>query len=214
MKSGESISPVMRRLAAYVAAARRRALPPAVTIRTKCHVLDTIAAMVSGAALPPGKSALAYVRTLGGHAQSTVAGSRIVTSATNAALANGMLAHADETDDSHARSLIHPGCGIVAAALAQGELDARNGTSLLRTVALGYDIATRLSLALGTTAFRSVGHSTHSMAPTFGATAAAASLANFDERQVRHAFSYAAQQASGLSCYTRSEEHTSELQSH
>lgn len=207
MKSGGSVSPLMRRLATYVANARRRALPLAVTSRTKCHVLDTIAAMVSGAALQPGLSALAYVGTLGGTAQATVAGSRIVTNAANAALANGMLAHADETDDSHARSLIHPGCGIVAAALAQGETSGRNGTSLLRAVALGYDIATRLSLALGTAAFRSVGHSTHSMAPTFGATAAAASLAQFDERQVRHAFSYAAQQASGLSCYTRDLDH-------
>jgi 2-methylcitrate dehydratase PrpD len=207
MKASATVSPLMLRLAAYVANARRRALPSAVTIRAKCHLLDTIAAMISGASLQPGLRAIAYVSTLGGSAQATVVGSRIVTGAANAALANGMLAHADETDDSHARSLIHPGCGIVAAALAQGESNAQNGTSLLRAVALGYDIATRMSLALGTTAFRNVGHSTHSMAPTFGATAAAALLAQFDERQVRHAFSYAAQQASGLSCYTRDLDH-------
>ena len=44
-----------------------------------------------------------------------------MTTAVNAALANGMLAHADETDDSHAPSLTHPGCGIVPAALAMAE---------------------------------------------------------------------------------------------
>jgi len=44
-----------------------------------------------------------------------VVGSRVVASAGNAALANGMLAHADETDDSHSRSPAHPGCGVVAA---------------------------------------------------------------------------------------------------
>ena len=48
-----------------------------------------------------------------------------------------MMAHADETDDSHAPSMMHPGCAIVAAALAFGELHRRNGTALLRAVALG-----------------------------------------------------------------------------
>ena len=60
-----------------------------------------------------------------------------------------MLAHADETDDSHAPSLTHPGCAIVPAALAMAERTRSGGTALLRAVALGYDIGTRASLALG-----------------------------------------------------------------
>ena len=58
-------------------------------------------------------------------------GSKIVTAAVNAALANGMLAHADETDDSHAPSQTHPGCGIVPAALAMAERERRNTWSLV-----------------------------------------------------------------------------------
>ena len=54
-------------------------------------------------------------------AQASVVGSRVVTSCVNAALANGMLAHADETDDSHAPSRNHPGCAVVPAALAAAE---------------------------------------------------------------------------------------------
>jgi 2-methylcitrate dehydratase PrpD len=45
-----------------------------------------------------------------------------------AALANAMLAHSDETDDSHAPSLSHPGCAVVPAALAAGELFGIGGT--------------------------------------------------------------------------------------
>ena len=41
-----------------------------------------------------------------------------------------MLGHADETDDSHAPSLTHPGCGMVPAALAMAERERRNGTAL------------------------------------------------------------------------------------
>lgn len=197
----------MAELAAYIARAARRALPKPVVEATKHHVLDTLAAMVSGARLLPGKTAIAYARSLGGSREATVAGSRLVTNAVNAALANGMLAHADETDDSHAASLTHPGCGIVSAALAMAERERRGGTALLRAVALGYDVCARVSMALRGEAFRALGHSTHSMAPTFGAAAAGAALAGMNARQVRHVLSYAAQQASGLSCYTSDVDH-------
>ena len=42
--------------------------------KTKHHVLDTIAAMVSGASLLPGRKAVAYARTLGGTRAATVVG--------------------------------------------------------------------------------------------------------------------------------------------
>jgi 2-methylcitrate dehydratase PrpD len=140
------ISSVMRRLSVYIASALGRPLPAAVIEKTKHHILDTMAAMVSGSRLMPGEKAIAYVKTLGGVKEAGVIGSSIVTTAINAALANGMLAHADETDDSHAPSLTHPGCGIVPAALAMAERESRNGTALLRAVALGYDIGCRSSI--------------------------------------------------------------------
>ncbi len=114
---GSQISPVMSQLSAYIASALRRSLPPAVIEKTKHHILDTLAAMISGSRLAPGMRAIGYVKTLGGVKEACVIGSNIITTAVNAALANGMLAHADETDDSHAPSLTHPGCGIVPAAL-------------------------------------------------------------------------------------------------
>jgi 2-methylcitrate dehydratase PrpD len=125
----------------------------------------------------------------------------------NAALANGMLAHADETDDSHAPSLTHPGCGIVPAALAMAERERRNGTALLRAVALGYDVGCRLTQSLNANQFREDGHSTHSFGPMFGAAAAAGALAGLREPQVRYLLSFTAQQASGISCWMRDGEH-------
>jgi 2-methylcitrate dehydratase PrpD len=201
------ISPVMRDLSAYAATALRKPLPPAVAEKTKHHLLDTLAAMVSGSKLPPGKMAISFAKTLGGAGEALVVGSRTVTSAANAALANGMLAHADETDDSHAGSQTHPGCGIVAAALAMAERERAPGRALLRAVTLGYDVGCRLTQSLGAMPFRARGHSTHSFGPTFGAAAAAGALARLDARRMRHVFSYAAQQASGVACWMRDEEH-------
>jgi 2-methylcitrate dehydratase PrpD len=197
----------MRRLSSYIASALQRPLPAAVTEKIKHHILDTFAAMVSGSRLVPGMKAIAYVKALGGVKEAGVIGSGIVTTAINAALANGMLAHADETDDSHAPSLTHPGCGIVPAALAMAERQRQSGTALLRAVALGYDIGCRLTQALDAYEFRNDGHSTHSFGPMFGAAAAAGALAGLSELQVRYLLSFTAQQASGVSCWMRDREH-------
>ena len=206
-KSASEISPIMRRLSSYIASALRRPLPPTVVEKTKHHMLDTIAAIVSGSRLEPGKKAIGYVRTLAGNREASVIGSRILTTAVNAALANGMLAHADETDDSHAPSLTHPGCGIVPAALAMAERQHRSGTALLGAVALGYDVGCRLTQSLDAYQFREDGHSTHSFGPMFGTAAAAGALAGLREQQVRYLLSYAAQQASGISCWMRDTDH-------
>jgi 2-methylcitrate dehydratase PrpD len=203
----DSISPVMRRLSAYVSQAGKRELPAAVAEKTKHHILDTIAAMVSGARLLPGRNGISFVKTLGGTKEACVIGSRVVTTASNAALANGMSAHADETDDSHAPSLTHPGCGIVPAALAVAEKQQQTGEALLRAVALGYDVGCRLTQSLNAYEFREDGHSTHSFGPMFGAAAAAGSLFGLNETQSRYLLSYTAQQASGISCWMRDEEH-------
>jgi len=207
MSEQEQISPVMRELSVYIASALRRPLPVAVVEKSKHHILDTIAAMMSGSRLAPGRNAIAYVKTLGGVKEACVVGSSIITTAVNAALANGMLAHADETDDSHAPSLTHPGCGIVPAALAMAERERRNGAALIRAVTLGYDIGCRLTQSLDAYEFRNDGHSTHSFGPLFGAAAAAGALAGLRELQVRHLLSFAAQQASGISCWMRDRKH-------
>jgi len=207
MSEQEQISPVMRELSVYIASALRRPLPVAVVEKSKHHILDTIAAMMSGSRLAPGRNAIAYVKTLGGVKEACVVGSSIITTAVNAALANGMLAHADETDDSHAPSLTHPGCGIVPAALAMAERERRNGVALIRAVTLGYDIGCRLTQSLDAYEFRNDGHSTHSFGPLFGAAAAAGALAGLRELQVRHLLSFAAQQASGISCWMRDRKH-------
>ncbi len=206
-KISPAVSPLMRRLAVYIAQAPRRPLPAAVTERTKHHLLDTLAAMVSGSRLLPGARAIAFAAAQGGTREACVIGSRVVTSAINAALANGMHAHADETDDTYYQALVHPGCSVVPVALAMGERNHAGGTALLRAMVLGYDVCARVSKALGLERFRSAGHSTHSFGGTFGSAAAAGALAGLNADQCRYLLSYAAQQASGLSCWARDTEH-------
>ena len=108
----------MRKLSTHIAGVAKRPLPARVTERAKHHLLDTLSAMLSGAPLLPGRRAIEYVGAMGGTPEACVVGTRIVTTVVNAALANGMLAHADETDDAYYLALVHPGCAVVPAALA------------------------------------------------------------------------------------------------
>lgn len=196
------------RLAEYISTALTVPLPHSVEEKTKLHVLDTAVAMITGAQLRPGKAAISYVRSQGGTPESMIVSSGILTTATNAAMANGMLAHSNETDDSHAPSLTHPGCAIIPAALAVAEREAVNGEMFLRAVALGYDISSRIGRAMGGINAKDFhGHATHSIGPMFGATASASALVNLNEQQARYALAYAAQQSSGIVTWERDSEH-------
>jgi 2-methylcitrate dehydratase PrpD len=201
------ISAPTRVLSEYIAGARARALPEAVMEKARHHILDTLAAMVSGTELKPGRLAIGYAAAPGGDPEASIVGTRLRASAVNAALANGMLAHADETDDSHAPSRTHPGCAVVPAALALAERSHASGDGFLRAVVLGYDVCARVNLALGPDALAAASHATHSIGGTFGAGAAAAALSGLDVPRIRHLLSYCAQQASGVACNVRDTEH-------
>jgi len=195
------------RLARYMAEARERSLAPRVSREAKHRILDTLAAMVSGSALKPGEMAIRYARSQGGVAEATVVATGITTSAINAALVNGMFAHADETDDFEPVTKAHPGSAVVPAALAMAEREGRSGAELIAAVTLGYDVCCRLLLALGPDLVRASHRSAEGTSSTFGALGAAASLARLDEAGMRYALSYAAQQVSGVWSWVRDAEH-------
>ncbi|MCM3880292.1 MAG: MmgE/PrpD family protein [Vicinamibacterales bacterium] len=200
--------PVMVTLSNYMAAAAERPLPPDVVEHVKLHVLDTFAAMISGTELAPGQAALRFAKASGGRDTATVVGSRLLAGPIDAALANGVLAHSDETDDSHGESQSHPGAGVVSAALAAGEQFGISGTRFMRAVALGYDVGTRVTIAMGGSDFRYESHkSTHAIAGAFGAAAAAASAAGLTAQQMRWVFDYTAQQSSGIGSWGRDADH-------
>ena len=193
-----AVSPLMKELSAYIAGAAGKPVPRQVAERAKFHLVDTFAAMISGTRLLPGKKAIAYVRSIGGKPEAGVIGTRIVTSAANAALANGMFGHADETDDTHPPTLTHPGTSVVPAALAIGERNRLTGAAVLRAIVLGYDICARVLLTLKPMPYLRSGHHAGATGQLFGAAAAAGALLGLDAVKVRYMLSYTGEQAAGL----------------
>ena len=208
LRGAEPSNSVIGTLTAYMSEAKDRALPADVTEKTKHHILDTFAAMISGVDLPPGRVAMQFARAHSGERTATVACSTILCGPIEASLVNGMLAHSDETDDSHALSHSHPGCAVVPAALAAGEQFGIDGTRFLRAVALGYDIGPRVTMTLGGLPYQMETHrASHSIAGTFGAAAAAGCAANLNAQQMRWLLDYASQQASGIVAWQRDTDH-------
>lgn len=205
---GKTAGPVITTLSDYMAAAATRALPDEVMESAKLHLLDTLAAMISGIDLPPAVAAIRFARSNSGSPVATVVGTNTTCGAIDAAMTNGMLAHSDETDDSHAPSQSHPGCVVIPAALAAGEQFGIDGTRFLRAIALGYDVGTRVTLAFGGAKFQTeTHHDSHATAGVFCAAAAAAGTANLNSQQMRWVLDYTAQQTAGIAAWKRDLEH-------
>jgi 2-methylcitrate dehydratase PrpD len=203
--AAEDVSPLMATLSTYMSEAGNRALPDHVLQETKYHVLDTLAAMISGSQLPPGRQALQFARVYGGEKISTIVASNVLVGPIEAAIVNGALAQSDESDDNYSAGGAHPGCAVVPAALALGEKFGIDGTRFLRAVTLGYDIGMR---AMKTVLAGAVLTDTHNVVGTFGASAAAGCVANLDSQKMRWLLDYAAQQAgAGFGAWQRDTEH-------
>ena len=198
-------------LCEYMAQSRTASVPGDVAQKAKHHILDTIGAMVSGTTLEPGRLAIKYADMQGGTPQAMVVGSSVVTNAVTAALANGILAHSDETDDSHAPSGIHPGCAVVPAAMAMGEKNDCDGETFLKSVVLDYDVGSRVMRGLRPKdpfrGDRGRGFASHAMGGVFGAAAAASGCTDMNPTQIRHLLSYTAQQASGITSWQTDVDH-------
>ena len=59
-QASAEISEVMRDLSRYISSAVDEDLPPEVAEKGKHHLLDTLAAMVSGSRLVPGEAVIRY----------------------------------------------------------------------------------------------------------------------------------------------------------
>lgn len=206
--SADAISSTMQTLSRYMASARNAPLPPAIIDQAKDHILDTLAAMISGSRLPPGLAALQFAKSCGGATTAAVVATHVRCDPAQAAMLNGVLAHSDETDDSNSPSQSHPGCAVVPAAFAAGERFNISGLQFLRAVTLGYDIGCRMGITIGAVNYQTeTRRDPHAISEGFGAAAAAGCAASLDPQQMRFLLDYASQQSAGFTAWQRDTHH-------
>ncbi|MEV0490022.1 MmgE/PrpD family protein [Streptomyces atratus] len=174
-------------------------LPTAVVTKAEHHLLDTLGAALAGAQSTETTALLRMLTTTEPAAHVPIWGTELLLSARNAALVNGVSAHALELDDSGGCD--HSGAVVVPAALAALHTVDRpvSGARLLTAVVVGYDVARRVLEALGgyTPHNRAGWHSTGTCGP-FGAAAAVCSVLGLGARESAHALALAASFSGGI----------------
>jgi len=132
----------------FIVRTRYEELPGAVREMSRTFILDAIGAAFGGAGTSIGRIALNTARIFGGSPQATFFGTGERGSLAMAAYVNAKTANALDFDDAHFNWL-HIGPALVPSALAVAQAYRCSGERLLLAVAIGYDVAARLGLAMG-----------------------------------------------------------------
>ena len=172
-------------------------VPSAVVDAATLHVLDTIGCGLAARALGLGCEALDVAVDQGGRPEATAIGHLERLPAPSAALANGMLCHYLDYDDTHTASGMHVGVTVVPAALAAAQAADATGRDFLAAFIAGSEAAIRIGMA-APLEFHHRGFHPTSVCGIFGATVAAGRLLGLDAETLTNALGIAGSLASGL----------------
>jgi 2-methylcitrate dehydratase PrpD len=148
-------------------------------------ILDAFATTIAGSTAPGVVPLLGVLEEWGGREEATVAlfGKRLP--AYHAVLANVLMCHALEIDDSHYPAIVHPTAPTLWAALATAEqLGGASGEDFVCAIALGVDTMARIALSAPATLDNGYHTAIYS---GFGAAVAAAKLFRCDAKTLRDA---------------------------
>ncbi len=201
---------LLHAIAAYGARDATRELPPEVMHHARRAVIDWFSALYPGTRMDPARMLVVAHREELGFGKSSLPGFGTTAFPALAAWINGSASHSPEFDDIFREGIYHPGCPVIAAALAVAEDRDRTGAEMLRAVVVGYEISTRIAASVQPSHYDFF-HTTGT-AGIFGAAAAAACLLRpGDATVLQHALGTAGTFASGLQQAFRSDTMTKPL---
>jgi 2-methylcitrate dehydratase PrpD len=194
--TGDAIN-VTRTLAEFVVASRFADLPDHVVHEAKRALLHWIGCAVGGSHEQSVDSALAAVKQFSGPPQASVFGRSERLDVLHAAFVNGVSTDVLSFSDTHPETLIHP-TGVLGPALAaMAEQRPISGKQLLHALILGFDVASRVSLAIYPWHYDRGWHITGT-AGAFGAGAAAGKILGLDAERIVWTLGISATAAAGL----------------
>lgn len=196
-------------LAEWLCGQRWEAIPGPARDKAVEVVYDSVGAMIACSQLPEVLELIRFLRRMGGTAECTMIGHAGRTSLVNAAMANGGMAHGDEADPVHLKSVGgHVASGPVPTAVTVGQWTGASGKDVLRAVALGYEVGGRLM----TIFYRERDYVARRFYPTavvatISSAVAAALLLGVNREQMQVAMCLAAYQAAGPDNMTKDPGH-------
>lgn len=188
------------RLASFCQAASWDALPPRVRERARLHALDTLGLALASHTQDYAAPALAGIAAAAGAGECTVIGTRLRLAPRDAALANGLLMHGLDYDDTHLASIVHPSVTALPAALAIGEQQDAAWTEVLAAYATGVEAAIRIGAAVKG-GFHHAGFHATGIVAHFAAALAAGKLMGLDTAALTAAQGITASTAAGVQVF-------------
>ncbi len=201
---------IIDRLAEYARWEAGRPLPAEVEHHAKRALIDWFSALFPGVLVAPGRNLVRAHAPELGHGRSSLPGLGTTAFPATAAWLNGSISHSVEFDDIFRDAAYHPGCPTIAAALAVAEDRGSSGAELLKAITVGYEISTRIGVAVQPSHYRFF-HTTGTVGCFGGAAAVAALHEDPDGDVMRHALATSATFASGLQQAFRSDAMTKAL---
>lgn len=134
-------------LADFAAGLTFETVPQAVRTRAKLLILDALGVGLAASSEDFADAAVAAATALGGEGGCSVIGRSVRLSVRDAALANGILIHGLDFDDTHLASIVHPTASCLPCALSFGEFLGVDGSAMLVAYAAGMETAIRVGAA-------------------------------------------------------------------
>jgi 2-methylcitrate dehydratase PrpD len=189
--------PVTQTLAKYIVDANYDDLPASVRKEGTRTLLNYVGVAVGGSHTETVGRAVKALAPFSGPHQATLMGRRERFDIMNAAFVNGVSSHIFDFDDTHLKTIIHPGGVVIAATLAMAEYRPVSGKEFLNAVVLGVETACRIGNAVYPNHF-DIGWHITGTAGVFGAAAATGKLLGLTQQQMVWALGLAASQPVGL----------------
>ena len=195
--SDHNAPPVTQILAKFVSTHPSKGWSDAVDHEAHRTFMNWLGCAVGAAKHEAADAALAAVSMLQPAAQASVLGRKGKVDMGSAALVNGITSHTFDFDDTHLKTIIHPGGPVASAVLALAEHIGSSGREVIDALVIGIDVSCRVGNAMYPDHYDRGWHITGSTG-TLGAAAACARLLKLDVEKTAMALGIAASQPVGM----------------
>ena len=184
------------RLAQFVAGLDWRAIPAVVRERAKHLILDAVGCAFAAKRFDFAVPSLRAIAQLGGKGERAVIGHAERLPLRDAVLANGILMHGLDYDDTHSEAIVHLTVGVLPAALGLSAELQKSGRDLLTAYIAGVEAGARLG-AVAKGGFHQAGFHPTGIVAAFASALAAGKLYGLDAARLAHAQGVALSVAAG-----------------
>lgn len=193
-KSGGGIT---QALAKFVVSTNYETIPPTAINEAKRAIMDCIGVAIAGSSEPASKIVTELINEGGEKPIASIFGSGLKASISSTALANGVMAHALDFDDSSLTLRGHPSAPLLPAVFAAGEANGITGQEALQAYIIGFEVECKVANGVHVEHYEKGWHPTSTLG-TFASTAAAGKILRLTEEQMKIAFGIACSLAAGI----------------